>query len=128
VPQSCLLGRFAGGLALSLLEDEPAAYQGHSIPSVSAWAFGGAHPGETSELFDDETGYYLARLDSIAQGGDPKFENVKPLVRQEVARTRALDALAPKAQKLMFRQEALDRIARQRQLYFAKIATYAKST
>jgi peptidyl-prolyl cis-trans isomerase D len=81
-------------------EDEPAAYQGRPIPSVSAWAFSGAHAGETSELFDDETGYYLARLDSIAEGGDPKFENVKPLVRQEVARARALDALAPKAQKL----------------------------
>ena len=36
------------------------------IPSVSAWAFGGAKAGETSELFDDENGYYLARLDSTA--------------------------------------------------------------
>jgi len=81
-------------------EDEPATFEGRPIPSVSAWAFGGAHPGETSELFDDETGYFLARLDSISEGGDPKFENVKPLVRQEVARARALDALTPKAQKL----------------------------
>src|SRR6476661_231435 len=72
------------------VEDEPAAYQGRSIPSVSAWAFaGGRTVGETSELFDDESGYYLARLDSIAEGGDPKFENVKPLVRQQVARERA---------------------------------------
>ena len=82
-------------------EDEPAQYQGRPIPSVSAWAFGGGHvAGETSELFDDETGYYLARLDSIAEGGDPKFENVKPLVRQEVARARELDKLMPSAQKL----------------------------
>src|SRR5438105_3895009 len=80
-------------------EDEPAEYQGRPIPSVSAWAFGGAHLGETSEMFDDESGYYLARLDSIAEGGDPKFENVKSLVRQEVARTRDVDRLMPAAQK-----------------------------
>ena len=82
------------------LEDEPATYDGQTIPSVSAWAFGGAHPGETSELFDDESGYYLARLDSLSESGDPKFENVKAIVRQDVARERALDGVMPAAQKL----------------------------
>jgi peptidyl-prolyl cis-trans isomerase D len=82
------------------LEDEPASYQGRVIPSVSAWAFGGAHAGETSELFDNETGYYLARLDSISEGGDPRFENVKEAVRQQVAREKALDRLMPTAQKV----------------------------
>ena len=81
-------------------EDEPASYDGRAIPSVSAWAFGGAHVGETSELFDDESGYYLARLDSISEGGEPRFENVKSAVRDQVARARALDRLAPKAQQL----------------------------
>ena len=85
---------------VAALEDEPASYDGRSIPSVSAWAFGGAHVGETSELFDDESGYYLARLDSLTEGGDPKFDNVKALVRQDVARERALDAVMPAAQKL----------------------------
>ena len=82
------------------LEDEPASYDGRAIPSVSAWAFGGAHVGETSELFDDESGYYLARLDSLGESGDPKFDNVKALVRQDVARERALDGVTPAAQKL----------------------------
>jgi peptidyl-prolyl cis-trans isomerase D len=82
------------------LEDEPASFDGRPIPSVSAWAFGGAHVGETSELFDDESGYYLARLDSLTESGDPKFENVKALVRQNVARERALDGVVPAAQKL----------------------------
>jgi len=82
------------------VEDEPAAYQGRQIPSVSAWAFGGVHAGETSELFDDESGYYLARLDSLSQGGEPKFENVKDLVRQQVAHNQALDREMTPAQKL----------------------------
>ena len=81
-------------------EDEPASYEGRLIPSVSAWAFGGARVGEVSELFDDESGYYMARLDSLSSGGDPQFENVKNLVREQVARGRALDRLAPAAQRL----------------------------
>ena len=82
------------------LEDEPASYDGRTIPSVSGWAFGGARVGETSELFDDESGYYLARLDTLTESGDPKFDNVKALVRQDVARARALDGVTPTAQKL----------------------------
>jgi parvulin-like peptidyl-prolyl isomerase len=51
-------------------------------------------------MFDDESGYYLARLDSITDSGEPKFENVKELVRQQVAREREIDRLMPAAQKL----------------------------
>ena len=87
-------------LTVVALEDEPASYDGRPIPSVSAWAFGGARVGETSELFDDESGYYLARLDSLSESGDPKFDNVKALVRQDVAREHALDGVMPAAQKL----------------------------
>lgn len=81
-------------------ENEPAEYQGRSIPSVSAWAFGGVHNGETSELFDDDNGYYLARLDSITQGGEPNFDAAKDEVRAQLAMTKALDAQMPKAQQL----------------------------
>jgi parvulin-like peptidyl-prolyl isomerase len=63
------------------VEDEPASLAGVPIPSVSAWAFGGARPGETSELFDDDRGYYLARLDSVIEGGEPKLANVREEVR-----------------------------------------------
>jgi parvulin-like peptidyl-prolyl isomerase len=67
---------------------------------VSAWAFGGAHKGETSELFDDDNGYYLARIDSITQGGEPNFESAKDDVRALVAMNRALEAQLPRAQQL----------------------------
>ena len=51
------------------------------MPSVSAWAFGGAKPGETSDLFDADDGYYLARLDSLIPEAEPTFEPVKDDVR-----------------------------------------------
>lgn len=82
------------------LEDEPALYEGRTIPSVSAWAFGGSQAGHTSELFDDESGYYLARLDTLVQGGDPSFDASKAELRQAVAMARQLDKLEPAAQQL----------------------------
>jgi peptidyl-prolyl cis-trans isomerase D len=82
------------------VEDEPAMLSGRLVPSVSAWAFGGARVGETSELFDDDNGYYLARLDTLRPGGEPKFENVKEDVRARVAAEKAVDQLMPAAQKL----------------------------
>jgi peptidyl-prolyl cis-trans isomerase D len=82
------------------VENEPATYSGQIVPSVSAWAFGGARPGETSELFDDENGYYLARLDSLHAGGDVTFEGVRDQVRARVAQEHAVDKIMPDAQKL----------------------------
>jgi peptidyl-prolyl cis-trans isomerase D len=82
------------------LEDEPAMLDGRMIPSVSAWAFGGAKVGETSELFDDDNGYYLARLDSLHPGGEPTFEAVKEDVRARVAAQRQIDKLMPAAEQL----------------------------
>src|SRR5207247_6894607 len=81
-------------------EDEPVMLDGRVIPSASAWAFVGAKPGETSELFDDENGYYLARLDSLTTGGDPVFENVKADVRNRVMVSRQLDQLVTQAQQI----------------------------
>ena len=81
------------------LENRPAALNGTVIPSVSAWAFGGARAGETSELFDDQNGYWLARLDSISPGGDPSFERAQREVRATIAREKALDRMMPAAEQ-----------------------------
>ena len=71
------------------IENEPAMIGGQIIPSVSAWAFGGAKPGEISEMFDDETGYYVARLPTpCTKAAIQKFENVKDQVRMRVAAMR----------------------------------------
>jgi peptidyl-prolyl cis-trans isomerase D len=81
-------------------EDQPAVYNGQQVPSISAWAFGGARVGETSELFDGEHGYYLARLDTLYSGGDATFDAVKDGIRTRLATERAIDKVMPDAQKL----------------------------
>jgi peptidyl-prolyl cis-trans isomerase D len=82
---------------IEALEGQVASLDGTMVPSASAWAFGGARVGETSDLFDDENGYWMARLDSLVPGGDARFERVRAEVKQRMARERALDALAPTA-------------------------------
>lgn len=85
---------------LVAFENEPLVSGGTYIPSVSAWAFGGAQPGETSDLFDGEDGYFLARLDSLTEGGVPSFESVKEEVRRRVLREKKLEKLVTIAGEL----------------------------
>ena len=83
-------------------ENQPAMLGTKVIPSVSAWAFGGVVAGETSELFDDENGYYIARLDTLDQGSgdEPDFESVKGEVRARVAVQKQLDGAMAAAKAL----------------------------
>lgn len=82
------------------IEGEPLTVNGRYVPSVSAWAFSGARVGESSELFDAEDGYFLARLDSIVEGGTPRFDAVKDEVRQRVLRQKKIEQLVPRAGQL----------------------------
>jgi peptidyl-prolyl cis-trans isomerase D len=76
---------------IEVTEGQPARYLNQVAPSVSAWAFGGTHPGETSDLFDGDNMYYLARLDSLQQGGPQPLDAVKAAVRERVATKKSLD-------------------------------------
>jgi peptidyl-prolyl cis-trans isomerase D len=82
------------------IQGQPLAIGGQFIPSVSAWAFSGAVVGETSELFEGEVGYYMARLDSLVPAGDPRFDDVREEVRARVVENRKLDQLESRAQEL----------------------------
>ena len=79
------------------IEGQVAAVDGMMVPSASAWAFGGTRAGETSDLFDDENGYWLVRLDSISPGGEARFERVRQEVKQKLALEKALDGAATAA-------------------------------
>ena len=82
-----------------VVEGEPAQHDGKYIPSVSAWAFAGANTGESSDLFDAEDGYYIARLDTLS-GGGKTFDAVKSAVRERVGLDRAVERAVPGAQAL----------------------------
>lgn len=83
------------------IEGEPLMGEnGRTIPSVSAWAFGGAKVGETSELFDSDEGYYVASLDSLFAGGIPSFEQAKDDIRRQLIGRKKAESLVPKAESL----------------------------
>lgn len=81
----------------NVVEGNPLTVNGQYIPSVGSWAFEGARPGETSELFDAEDGYYLARLDSLTPGGTQSLDQAKQDIRTYLMRQKKVDALIPQA-------------------------------
>jgi len=82
----------------SVVEGNTLTVNGQYIPSVGPWAFQGAKPGETSELFNAGDGYYLARLDSLTAGGTLSLDRAKQDIRAYLLKKKKTDALLPQAQ------------------------------
>jgi peptidyl-prolyl cis-trans isomerase D len=84
-------------LRAEVVEGNPLTINGRFIPSVGPWALQAAKPGETSELFDAEDGYYLARLDSLTPGGTLPLDQAKNDIRTFLLSQKKIDALLPQA-------------------------------
>jgi peptidyl-prolyl cis-trans isomerase D len=85
-------------LHLPVTEDQPVISNGHDVPSVGTWAFSGAATvGESSELFESDEAYYLARLDSLTPGGVPTLAQATPAIRLVLQRQAGLKAYMPVA-------------------------------
>lgn len=80
------------------IEGNPVTINGKLIPSVGPWAFKGVKPGETSELFDADEGYFLARLDSLEPSGTRSLDQAKAEIRTRLMREKKLTAVGPAAQ------------------------------
>ncbi len=80
-------------------ENELASYNSRYVPGVSAWAFGGASVGETSDLIDADDGYYVARLDSLMPGGQ-NFDAARGAVLARVSAEHALERLMSPAKAI----------------------------
>jgi peptidyl-prolyl cis-trans isomerase D len=83
------------------LEGEPLTIAGQYVPSVSAWAFSGVKPGATSELFDSDGGYVLAKLDSVTPGGQPSLEAARDEIKRRLMVDKKLDRLEAQAKTLV---------------------------
>ena len=75
------------------IEGEPLTIAGQYVPSVSAWAFSGVQPGSTSELYDSDNGYVLARLDSITTGGAPTLAQAHDEIKRTLMTEKKIDRL-----------------------------------
>ncbi|MFN8579876.1 MAG: peptidylprolyl isomerase [Gemmatimonadaceae bacterium] len=79
-------------------ENQPLFANGKTVPSVSAWAFGGPRPGETSEMFDSDDAYFLARLDSLQDGGIAPLADVKADIASILSQKKKAQAVVPRAE------------------------------
>jgi len=86
---------------IEVQDGQPANYLGQPLPGISGWAFSGVVAGETSDLLDDENGYYLARLDSLTEGGPQAFDDVKNEIKTVLQGRAASAALKSKAEALL---------------------------
>lgn len=111
-----------------VVEKEPLSFAGRYVPSVSAWAFTGIKPGETSDLFDSPDAYYLARLDSLTKGGAQPLSEVKEDIRRRLAREKRLEKLRPMGEQLVAaaKQSGLEAAAAQAGLQVEKTPAFAR--
>lgn len=111
-----------------VIEKEPLSFAGRYVPSVSAWAFSGVRPGETSDLFDSPEAYYLARVDSIIAGGPQTLAEVKADIRRRLARDKRIEKLRPVGEQLAAaaRTGGIEAAAAQRNLTVEKSAPFTR--
>ncbi len=122
---------------LGLTPEKVQAFEGQPLftgfgmaSGVSAWAFSGPRPGETSDLFDTDEGYFLARLDSLVEGGTAPFEAVREDIRALQRRRRKGELMATQARAFAERAKAtsLEAAAKERDLTETRTNAFARST
>jgi peptidyl-prolyl cis-trans isomerase D len=114
----------------NVVEGQP-LFTGFGIASgVSAWVFGGVRRGETSDLFDTDEAYFLARLDSIVEGGTAPFEEVREEIRTLLQRRRKAELMATQARTLAetAKTSTLEDAAKGRDLTVTKTNMFGRST
>lgn len=114
--------------SMVVVQKEPLSFAGRYVPSVSAWAFSGVRPGETSDLFDSPEAYYVARLDSLSAGGQQPLSEVKAEITRRLSREKRLDKLRPIGEQLAAaaRSGSLEAAAAQKNLVVEKSPAFSR--
>jgi peptidyl-prolyl cis-trans isomerase D len=86
---------------VTVAEGQAATYAGRQVGGVSGWAFGGSGVGDVSDLLDDESGYYMLRIDSLTPGGSQPLEAVRADIVQALKERKAVAALVPQGEALL---------------------------
>lgn len=84
----------------TVLQGNSLVVDGRYVPDVTSWVFGGALPGESSDLIAGDDGYYVARLDTLENGGIPTLAVVSDAIRAQLARGKKVETLMPRAKEL----------------------------
>ena len=114
----------------TVIEGQP-LFTGFGMASgVSAWTFGGVRPGEVSDLFDTDEAYFLARLDSLFEGGIASFEEARDDIRRLLIRRKKIELMATQVRSFAERAKAtsLEAAAKERDLTVTHSNMFGRST
>jgi peptidyl-prolyl cis-trans isomerase D len=123
--------------SLGLTPTTVTAYEGQPLftgfglaSGASAWAFGGAQAGETSDLFDTEDAYFLARLDTLQESGVAPFGAVRPEIEALLMSRRKSEVLAERTREFAERAKAtsLETAAQERTFTVNGTNLFSRST
>lgn len=86
---------------IPLVEGQTAGYMGRAVSGIAGWAFSGVAVGDVSDLLDDESGYYLVRLDSLTPGGEQPFAAVRGDITTALKERKAVEGLVAQGDALL---------------------------
>ena len=111
------------------IDGEPLTVAGRYVPNVSAWAFNGARNGESSEMFDDASGYYVARLDTLHAEGVASFEEVRDEIKERLAKNKVVEEFMTLGHNMTASAAALgfEGAAQRRALTVSKSNTFSRT-
>ncbi|MGQ0713258.1 MAG: peptidylprolyl isomerase [Gemmatimonadaceae bacterium] len=81
-------------------DGEPLTWNGKYVQDLGAWAFRGAQVGEVSDIVQATDAFYLARIDSLQEGGDVELEDVREEIQRVLVNRKKVDHLEPRARRV----------------------------
>jgi peptidyl-prolyl cis-trans isomerase D len=81
-------------------EGEPLVWNGKYVQDLGAWAFRGSRTGDISDIVDAPEAFYLARIDSLQEGGKVDLDDVRDDVRRVLINRKKVDLLEPRARRI----------------------------
>ena len=81
-------------------EGEPLTWNGRYVQDLGAWAFRGSRAGDISDIVDAPDAFYLARIDSLEEGGKVNVDDVREEIRRVLMNRKKVDYLEPRARRI----------------------------
>jgi peptidyl-prolyl cis-trans isomerase D len=81
-------------------EGEPLTWNGQYVQDLGAWAFRGSRVGDVSDIVDAPDAFYLARIDSLEEGGKVDLDDVREEIRRVLLNRKKVDYLDARARRV----------------------------
>ena len=82
------------------VEGEPLTWNGRYVQDLGAWAFRGSRVGDISDIVDAPDAFYLARIDSLEEGGEVRLDDVREEIRRRLLTRKKVEYLEARARRI----------------------------